>query len=316
MNVQARAGQNWVADDGHWTEGRRGDGVAPAEVGGAVRRHAGLVATFVALGVLAGAAVWWWSSPSYSATSVVTLQAITSDPYAGNTRPADLVNTASEADLLRSTAVAADVRSRLGLRRTSTELLDQVEVAVPADSLSLQVTATDAEPLVAQRLADAFAASYLDRRQATARRSVDRQLAAVDARLVEQRRVLTNAVTVQQTTPPTSPEHASAVADADLARSRIDALEAERAQLTAVDTTPGEVAVAAARPLRPSGVPGWLQALGAGLLVALVGVLLAYWVDSSSARRAVVLSSSTPGPPVPGARNDAAGTRAPEVAAR
>ena len=315
MNVQARAGQNWVADDGHWTEGRRGDGVAPAEVGGAVRRHAGLVATFVALGVLAGAAVWWWSSPTYSATTVVTLQAITSDPYAGNTRPADLVNTASEADLLRSTAVAADVRSRLGLRRTSTELLDQVEVAVPTDSLSLQVTATDAQPLVAQRLADAFAASYLDRRQATARRAVDRQLAAVDARLTEQRRVLTNAVTVQQTTPPTSPEHAAAVADADLARSRIDALEAGRAQLTAVDTTPGEVAVAAARPLHPAGVPAWLQALGAGLLVALVGVLLAYWVDPSSARRAVAPAPPTTGPPVPGARHDAAGARAPEAVA-
>ena len=315
MNVQARAGQNWVADDGHWTEGRRGDGVAPAEVGGAVRRHAGLVATFVALGVLAGAAVWWWSSPTYSATTVVTLQAITSDPYAGNSRPADLVNTASEADLLRSTAVAADVRSRLGLRRTSTELLDQVEVAVPTDSLSLQVTATDAQPLVAQRLADAFAASYLDRRQATARRAVDRQLAAVDARLTEQRRVLTNAVTVQQTTPPTSPEHAAAVADADLARSRIDALEAGRAQLTAVDTTPGEVAVAAARPLHPAGVPAWLQALGAGLLVALVGVLLAYWVDPSSARRAVAPAPPTTGPPVPGARHDAAGARAPEAVA-
>lgn len=311
MNVQARAGQNWVADDGHWTEGRRGDGVAPTELGGAVRRHSGLVAVFVALGVVAGAAVWWWSSPAYSATSVVTLQAITSDPYAGNTRPADLVNTASEADLLRSTAVAADVRSRLGLRRTATELLEQVEVAVPADSLSLQVTATDPEPLVAQRLADAFSVSYLDRRQATARRSVDRQVAAVDARLTEQRRLLTNAVTVQQTAPPTSPEHAAGVADADLARSRISALETTRAQLTAVDTTPGEVAVAAARPQRPSGVPGWLQALGAWLLLTLLGVLLAVWVDSAG--RSAAPSSPSAGPPVPGARTE--GVRASEVMA-
>ena len=313
MNVQARAGQNWAADDGRWTEGRRGDGVAPAELGGAVRRHAGLVATFVALGVLAGAAVVWWSSPTYSATSVVTLQAITSDPYAGNTRPADLVNTASEADLLRSTVVAADVRSRLGLRRTSNELLEQVEVAVPADSLSLQVTATDAQPLVAQRLADAFAASYLDRRQATARRSVDRQVAAVDARLVEQRRLLTNAVTVQQTTAPTSPEHAAGVADADLARSRISALETTRAQLTAVDTTPGEVAVVAARPQEPAGVPGWLQALGAVLVVSLLGVLRASWVDS--ARRHGAPTSPTGGPPTAGTRQDGAGSRSTEVMA-
>ena len=312
MNVQARAGQNWVVDDGHWSEGRRGDGVAPAEVGGAVRRHAGLVATFVALGVLAGAAVGWWSTPSYAATTVVTLQAITSDPYAGNTRPADLVNTASEADLLRSTAVAADVRSRLGLRRTTSDLLDEVSVAVPADSLSLQVTATDPQPLVAQRLADAFAASYLDRRQATARRSVDRQLAAVDARLTEQRRVLTNAVTVQQTTAPTSPEHAAGVADADLARSRIGALESERAQLTAVDTTPGEIAVAAARPRQPAGVPGWLQGLGAGVLVALMGVLLAYWLDSSSARAVPQPPPTAPGPP---AQRDGAPVRTPEVLA-
>jgi hypothetical protein len=315
MNVQARAGQNWVADDGHWTEGRRGDGVAPAELGGAVRRHAGLVATFVALGMLAGAAVWWWSSPTYSATSVVTLQAITSDPYAGNTRPADLVNPASEADLLRSTAVAADVRSRLGLRRTTADLLDAVTVAVPADSLSLQVTATDPQPLVAQRLADAFSASYLDRRQATARRSVERQVAAVDARLVEQRRLLTNAVTVQQTAAPTSPERAAAVADADLARSRISALETTRAQLTAVDTTPGQIAVAAPRPQNPAGVPGWLQALGAALLIALLGILLAVWMDSTSTRRHAMHSSPTSGGPGTGTRNGGAPARNSEVMA-
>jgi len=42
MNVQARAGQNWVVDDGHWSEGRRGDvRHAPLEVDPSLARIVG-----------------------------------------------------------------------------------------------------------------------------------------------------------------------------------------------------------------------------------------------------------------------------------
>jgi hypothetical protein len=80
-----------------------------------------------------------------------------------------------------------------------------------------------------------------------------------------------------------------------------------------VDTTPGEVAVVAARPQEPAGVPGWLQALGAALLVSLLGVLLAFWVDS--ARRYGAPTSPTGGPPATGTRQDGAGSRTSEVMA-
>lgn len=281
-------------------DSRSAEGLAVADVGAALRRRAGIVAAFVAVGVVAGAAVWAWSVPTYSASATVTLRPITSDPFAVNRRPSDLVSPMTEAQLLRSTAVANEVRDRLGLGRSTAELLDAVTVTSPENTLALTVAASDREPQVAQRLADAFAAVYLDRRQADARSGVDRQLASLDERLVAQRRALTTAVQREQAAPPTSPERAAAAADADAARSRITSLEEARTATASVDTAPGQVAVAAARPTSPSGAPRPVTALGVVAAFALLGAAVALLRDrfDPRVRDARELRELVPGVPV------------------
>ncbi len=277
-----------------------GEGIGVADVGAVLKRRAGIVAAFVAIGAVLAAATWMWSTPTYSATSIVTIAPITTDQFAGNIRPTDLINTRTESDLLRSTAVATEVRQRLQLNRSPNELLDAVEVASPDGSLTLQVTATDTQPLVAQRLADGFAAVYLDQRQENASQSIERQTATIDARIKEQRRALTTAVQVEQTAAVGTPQRSTASVEADAARSRINALEESRAQLTAVDTSPGEIAVVASRPTKPAGVGRLITALGVFVLFLVLGVLAALVRDrfDPRLRDARGVGDMVPGVPV------------------
>lgn len=75
--------------------------------------------------------------------------------------------------LAGSEAVAAEVRRRLGLSTSSTDLLDKIEVEAEQNANVLQITATDENPREAARLANAFASEFVAFRARGDRASID-----------------------------------------------------------------------------------------------------------------------------------------------
>lgn len=88
--------------------------------------------------------------------------------------------------LAGSEAVAAEVRQRLGLSTSATDLLDKVEIEAEQNANVLQITATDEDPKQAAAIANAFATEFVafrargDRESIqAAERDLQEQLAAL-----------------------------------------------------------------------------------------------------------------------------------------
>jgi succinoglycan biosynthesis transport protein ExoP len=75
--------------------------------------------------------------------------------------------------LAGSEAVAAEVRKRLGLTTSSTDLLDKVEIEAEQNANVLQITATDESPRQAAAIANAFATEFVAFRARGDRQSID-----------------------------------------------------------------------------------------------------------------------------------------------
>jgi capsular polysaccharide biosynthesis protein len=119
------------------------------------------------IGVLAGIA-WYMTAPqSYEARATVTINPITNDLFS-NSPVNQLVNTATEAEIMRSIEIAERAAAQSDLDGDPRDLRNQLAVAVPPSSLALEISFTADSPEVAATGANAFATSYLDFREETA----------------------------------------------------------------------------------------------------------------------------------------------------
>jgi polysaccharide biosynthesis transport protein len=75
--------------------------------------------------------------------------------------------------LAGSEAVAAEVRKSLGLSTPSADLLDKIDVEAEQNANILEITATDEDPRVASRLANAFASEFVAFRARGDRESIN-----------------------------------------------------------------------------------------------------------------------------------------------
>src|SRR5215218_2168625 len=132
-----------------------------------LRRQLVLIVAVTLLG--AGVAAAWslGRATVYESTASVLAKAITTDAFDPGQRIDQQLNMFNQRQLAQSEPVAA-ARS---LRTTATpaQLLDHVEVDVPANSQILRVRYRDTVPETARRGADAFAKAYLAFREADAR---------------------------------------------------------------------------------------------------------------------------------------------------
>lgn len=119
------------------------------------------------VGLLGGVA-WYMVAPqSYEARATVTINPITNDLFSGS--PVNqLVNTATEAEIMRSIEIAERAAAQSDLDGDPRDLRNELSVAVPPSSLALEISFTADSPEVAATGANAFAESYLDFREETA----------------------------------------------------------------------------------------------------------------------------------------------------
>ncbi|MBM7785664.1 Wzz/FepE/Etk N-terminal domain-containing protein [Tenggerimyces flavus] len=140
----------------------------------------------IAAGVIAGvalAAIAVFVVPkTYTATSVVTVNPIASDPLA-DSGGRGAVNTTTEAAILRSTTVAALAADELGNDQEPRELLGSLRVTAPRESEVLEIQFDAGSAASAANGANAFAEAYLAYRSSVVRDQATEQLRNLNGRI-------------------------------------------------------------------------------------------------------------------------------------
>ncbi len=228
------------------------------------RRLVTVVIVALAGGLLAGAAAL--AAPAvYSATAVVTLVSISDNPLAAGTPRAP--NTATEAQVARSTAVIERAAGTLDDSIDAAALAESVSVSSPQDSQALAITVAMPDGAQAAAAANAVAQQYLDYRSELVRTQLEETATTLDAQIADFARRQARALDAARTGP--EPERAAASAEADGLTSALESRRAVRAQIDTAPNTAGYLVGQAVEPTSPSG-PGALLLIAAGLAVGLV----------------------------------------------
>jgi capsular exopolysaccharide synthesis family protein len=181
----------------------------------------------------------------------------------------DSADLQTERQVVMSTVVADRVKDKLDLTSSSTELIDNVKVTVPAETRVLIITYSAPGPALAQQGAQAFAEQYLAYRQEAAVQAATTAGAAIQKRigLVEGELRTVNATIGRL--PNDSAAQRAAIAQRD---SLFGELAGLRIQLVSIRTTPGdagEIIEPANRPLQPAS-PNLSMNAAAGLFLGLL----------------------------------------------
>ncbi|HEX5741535.1 MAG TPA: Wzz/FepE/Etk N-terminal domain-containing protein, partial [Pilimelia sp.] len=167
---------------------------APATVPdyvGLLRRRGWLVLLLTCLGILGADLVARTVPRTYQATTSVLVQPAGQDANIVGGRTKDAINLDTEAQVVRSDAVAVAAAALLRRTVTAEELVSAVGVEVPANTAVLRISVTGPTPQHAQARSRAVAAAYLANREATARALLGGQGRALGSRLHQLNAALT-----------------------------------------------------------------------------------------------------------------------------
>jgi len=129
----------------------------------AMRHRWRIVVLIVALSVGAAALLTWQATPQYASTAsifVSTTPSDTTDLYQGNLAATQRVN--SYAELVGKRKLAEQVANDLGTGLDPATLQESVSTSVNPDTVILEITATDPDPVVARDIAQAYASALSD----------------------------------------------------------------------------------------------------------------------------------------------------------
>jgi Mrp family chromosome partitioning ATPase/uncharacterized protein involved in exopolysaccharide biosynthesis len=222
-------------------------------VGLAVGIGAGLGSSAIALAA---------TPPTYASTASVLVQQIGSDPP----------NLPTEAQLARSTTIAADAARTLG---RSTQDVGAATTAQPLEGSSvLLVTVRGASPAAAQAAARAVATAYLANRGQTARAAIQDQIATLTARISDTDKQAAAINTSMARLPANSPDLARLRGSMSVLTAALTALSTRLTELQTTPVDPGRVIGDPDLPSDPVYPRPWLyRSVGAGA-GAVLGLLV------------------------------------------
>jgi Mrp family chromosome partitioning ATPase/capsular polysaccharide biosynthesis protein len=251
--------------------------VTPIRLGDVVRSNLWIILLTSVLGLGLGLAAASRIDEQSSATAKILLTPLEGNPFYPSSRGEQLVNLETEAQALRSTAVATLAKEQLDSELSESELLAQVDVSVPVNTQILEVTFTAGNEDTAVAGAQAFADSYLAFRQTNAQELIDEQTAELDQQIAAAEQQLTTLATELSTLNPNSARGRVIVEEMGTISSTIASLTATSTDLTTRSTQPGELVTPAAvegtGPITPKGllpILGLLFGAALGLLIGLV----------------------------------------------
>ena len=222
-----------------------------------LRRHWKTVVAAMLIGLLLALAYLLTGGARVTASALVNVNVIVSDPFNPSRPASGLLDTATEGEIASSYVVASEASKEVPGGDSTADLRNNVDVKTGSDGTTALISYSSRTEARAVDGADAMAASYLAYRQdqADARRTTMRN------QLEEQLAGLTTSL-------------AAPGADRVTLTNRISNIESEINELNAIDTTGGTVITPAAEsPVSTN----YTRVLGSGLAGGLVaGVLLAF----------------------------------------
>lgn len=231
----------------------------------------GLTVIGAVLGATAGVA----AREPQIATSAILLSPLDGNAFYPSTRGEQLINLNTEAQVLRSDAVAKTIPGRQDANVE--DLLDQVTVVVPVNTQILQISYTDPDPAVAVRRAQAFADSYLAFREARATDSVNSRVEGIKAEVARYQKDLSDLSSRLTRAGAGSPEASLLLTQVQSVSTQVSQLNAQMGDISTTPLYPGQVIT----PARLQGgsflnlpllltVAGGLAGLALALALALV----------------------------------------------
>jgi capsular polysaccharide biosynthesis protein len=235
------------------------------DIAGRLRRHWPVVAVLAILGLILGVLASFAIPASYSATTTVSVNPMSSDPLSSAVDSARSINMPTEKGLVTSQKVA-DAAARL-LQVTSIDseqVRESTTVDNPEGSLILTIHFSGDSAKEAAAGANAVAEAYLMTRRSAASDEVDRLVKAASGQIAA----------IQDKAD--KPAYATPIARRSLSI-QADALGTKLAELSNFDLNPGQIVGKADTPSKPStpsaaslGLAGLFLGVLAGIPIALL----------------------------------------------
>jgi hypothetical protein len=230
----------------------------------------------------AGGATWGQRQDEvHEATAVILVNPLVGSPFSPDNTRDDLVNLATEAELVTSDAVARLVGQELAPAASLDDLLSGVSVEVPPNTQLLRISARSTTSELAVERAQAFAGTYLTYRERRAKSELADRSAQVDEQIRERSARLAKAAAELDLSTPGGTRATLLQQELIEITSQIGQLRTQRAALQAEPSNPGQL-VTPASPV-PGPPLGW-TVLG-GLSGLLVGLGSAAVLATARARR-------------------------------
>lgn len=243
-----------------------------------------LVLAALLVAALAAAAAVTWArhrQGEHVATAVIMLHPLEGNAYSPGGRGDDLVNLETEAQVLRSDAVARAVLDQLGEQGEPSDLLTAVDVSVPPNTQLLEITARGPDDTTAVARASAFADVYLEFRRSRTESAVYERTSRLEELVSLREDERDAALTQLDQLPDAAPERQLIEQQVQEVVVQISSLRAQLAAAQAVGLDPGQLVT----PGQLVGAGPWADPVRAGSVAALLGVLAVLFVGVARAGR-------------------------------
>ena len=211
----------------------------------------------------------------YESVTSVLVQPAGQDTNVVGGRTKDAINLDTEAQLVRSTAIAAGAASLLRATEAPDDLARGVAVEVPPNTSVLKIKYTAPDPSRAQMGSHAFAEAYLRNRDATAQADIDAQVDALTSKVKQLNATLTQVGTRLGNLSETSPQRPALESQRTTAQNQLNNVSEKINDLTTVTVSGGTIISDARLPTAPTKPNRTLNLTTGAMLGLLLGFALA-----------------------------------------
>ena len=223
---------------------------------------------------------------TYRSTVSVQVQSVGEDGAVQNGRTSGSLNLDTEAQIVRSTAVAQLAFDALepDYAATARELVQRVSVAVPPNTSVLNISFLAPTPAAAREGAQQFGESYLANRKEVAESRAGATRQTYEQQLEDAQDQLSTTIERLEGLEEGSPNRPLVAAQRDLLIQQVNSLNSQILQLSTGAVIPGDIITEAQTPTTPTSPNIPILAVS-GLLVGLVlGLVAAFALDRADQR--------------------------------